>query len=133
MKALAVSAFAVGLTGGLVLEAQSQDRPRHVDAGEFTLSLGETADLTEEHIPLAFVTVWPHPFGDRAINISVNGQSYSVGAGAVINLKSPYSRLKSGTRTSVLAGKVHCNLEIVDFDNPQEGGAPKVTFRLDCA
>ena len=132
MKALAVSAVAVGLTGGLLLQAQSQDRPRHVDAGEFTLSPGDTADLTEEHIPLVFVTVWPHPFGNRAINISVNGQSYSIGPGAVIDLKSPYSRLKSGTGASVLAGKVRCNLEIVDFDNPQERGAPKVTFKLDC-
>ncbi len=132
MKALAVSALAVGLTGGLVLEARSQDRPRHVDAGEFTLSPGDTADLTGEHIPLAFVTVWPHPFGNRAINISVNGQSYSIGPGAVIDLKSPYSRLKSEKQASILGGKVRCNLAIVEFDNP-EGGAPKVTFRLDCA
>ncbi len=132
MKALAASALAIGLTGGLLLQARSQDGPRHVESGEFTLAPGDTADLTEESIPLVFVKVWPHPFGNRAINISVNGQSYSIGVGAFINLKSPYSRLKSDKQASSLGGKDRCTLEIVDFDNPKEG-EPKVTFRLDCA
>ncbi len=79
MKALAASAFAVTLAGGLLPEAQAQDQPRHFDSGTFTLNLGEAADLTGDHIPVEFIQVWAHPFGNRAINISVGGKSYSVG------------------------------------------------------
>lgn len=132
MKALAASALAIALTGGLLLQARSQDGPRHFESGEFTLGPGDTADLTEERIPLAFVKVWPHPFGNRAINISVNGQSYSIGVGSFIDLKSPYSRLKSERTENILSSRNRCVLEIVDFDNPKEGN-PKVTFKLDCA
>ena len=82
MKALAASAFAIALAGGPVLEAQAQDRARHSDVGIFTLNLGEAADLTGDHIPLEFVTVWAHPFGNRAISISLSGKSYTVGVGS---------------------------------------------------
>lgn len=131
MKALAASAFAIASAGGLHLEAQALDQARHFDFGIFTLNLGEAADLTGDHIPLAFVQVWPHPFGNRAINISVRGKSYTVGVGAQIDLKSPYLRTNSDNAGSALSGKDHCQLEIADFDNP-EGGKPRVMFALDC-
>ena len=131
MKALAASAFAIALAGGPVLEAQAQEKARHFDFGIFTLNLGEAADLTGDHIPLEFVTVWPHPFGNRAISISVSGKSYTVGVGARMDLKSPYSRSTSDKAESTLSGKDHCYLEITDFDNPKEG-KPKVVFALDC-
>jgi len=131
VRSLTVSALAMGLAAGLFHPALPQVS-RHFESGEFTLKPGDTAELTEEHIPLAFVQVWAHPFGNRAINIKVAGQSYSVGVGARIDLKSPFSRLKAEKVESALAGKDHCNLEIADFDNPREG-VPQVTFRLDCA
>lgn len=131
MKAFAASAFAIASAGGLLFEAQAQDQSRHFEFGVFTLNLGEAADLTADHIPLEFVQVWPHPFGNRAINISVGGKSYSVGVGARIDLKSPYSRANSDSAESTLRGKNHCTLEIMDFDNPKEGN-PKVMFALDC-
>ena len=131
MKALAASAFAIALAGGSVLEAQAQERARHSDIGIFTLNLGEAADLTGDHIPLEFVTVWAHPFGNRAISISVSGKSYTVGVGTRIDLKSPYSRSNSAPAESTLSGKDHCYLEITNFDNPKEG-KPKVRFALDC-
>jgi hypothetical protein len=131
MKALAASAFAIALAGGPLLEAQAQDRAHHSDVGMFTLNLGEGADLTGDNIPLEFVRVWPHPFANRAINISVSGKSYTVGVGSRIDLKSPYSRSNSDTAGSTLSGKDHCYLEITDFDNP-EAGKPKVMFALDC-
>jgi hypothetical protein len=124
------SAVATGLAAA-VLPAHAQDA-RHYDSGEFTLKPGDAADLTEEHIPLAFVQVWAHPFGERAINIKVAGKSYSVGVGARIDLKSPFTRLNAEKVESALSGKHHCNLEIADFDNPKEG-VPQVRFRLDCA
>ncbi len=123
-------ALAIGLSSVLVFAAHPEDR--HFDAGEFTMKPGDAADLTEDHIPLAFLRVWPHPFGNRAINIAVAGQNYSLGVGARIDLKSPYARLKLGKTESTLAGKARCDLEIADFDNPKEGD-PQVTFRLDCA
>lgn len=131
MKALAVSAFAVTLAGGLPLEAQAQDQSRHFEFGIFTLNAGEAADLTADHVPLKFVQVWPHPFGNRAINISVNGKSYTVGVGARIDLKSRYLRANADNAESAVGGKDHCFLEITDFDNPEEG-KPKVMFALDC-
>ena len=131
MKALAASAFAIALAGGPLFEAQAEDGSRHFDFGIFTLNLGEAADLTGDHIPLEFVQVWAHPFGNRAINISVSGKSYTVGVGARIDLKSPYSRSSSDKAESTLSGKDHCHLEITDFDNPKEG-KPKVMFALDC-
>jgi hypothetical protein len=123
--------LAAGISGGFIWAAHSQDGFRHFDSGEFTLKPGENADLTEEHIPLEFVKVWPHPFGNRAINIVVDGQSYSLGTGARIDLKSPYSRLKARKVESALKDRAHCYLEIADFDNPAEGN-PQVKFRLDC-
>ena len=131
MKALAASAFAIALAGGPVLEAQAQDRARHSDVGIFTLNLGEAADLTGDHIPLEFVTVWAHPFGNRAISISLSGKSYTVGVGSRIDLKSPYSRSNFDMAESTLSSKDHCYLEITDFENPKEG-KPKVMFALDC-
>jgi hypothetical protein len=124
------SALAAVLSGVLAFPAHPQDA-RQYDSGEFTLKPGEAADLTEERIPLTFVQVWAHPFGNRAINIKIAGQSYSVGVGARIDLKSPYSRMKAEKVENPLASKHHCNLEIADFDNPKEGN-PQVTFRLDC-
>ena len=97
----------------------------------FTLNLGEAADLTGDHIPLVFVQVWPHPFGNRAINISVSGKSYTVGVGARIDLKSPYLRANSDNAGSTLSGKDRCYLEVTDFNNQAEG-KPKVMFALDC-
>jgi hypothetical protein len=129
-RLFAVSALAIGLAA-VASPAHPQDA-RHYDKGEFTLKPGDAADLTEDHIPLAFVQVWAHPFGDRAINIKVAGQSYSVGVGARINLKSPYLRAKAEKGGSALSGKERCNLRIADFDNPKEG-VPQVTFQLDCA
>ena len=131
MKALAVSAFAIALAGGFVLGAQAQDRAFHSDIGIFTLNLGEAADLTQDHIPLEFVTVWAHPFGNRAISISVSGKTYTVGVGSRIDLKSPYSRSTSNNAESSLSGKDHCYLDITDFDNPK-AGKPRVMFALDC-
>ena len=131
MKALAASAFAIALAGGPVLEAQAQDRARHSDAGIFTLNVGEAADLTSDHIPLEFVTVWAHPFANRAISISISGKSYTVGVGSRIDLKSRYLWSSSGEAGSTLSGKDHCYLEITDFDNPKEG-KPRVKFALDC-
>ena len=131
MKALAASAFAIASAGGLLLEAEAQDRARHIEFGSFTLNLGEATDLTGDHIPLEFVQVWPHPFGNRAINISVRGKSYTVGVGARIDLKSRYLWTSSGEAGSTLSGKDHCTLEITDFENPKEG-KPKVLFALDC-
>ena len=131
MKALAASAFVIVLAGGPVLEAQAQDGARHSDIGIFTLNVGEAADLTGDHIPLEFVTVWAHPFANRAINISVGGKSYTVGVGTRIDLKSRYLWSSSGEAGSTLSSKDHCYLEITDFDNP-EGGKPKVMFALDC-
>jgi len=122
-------ALAIGLSAALALAAQSEDR--HFGAGSFTLKPGETVDLTIDHIPLAFLRVWAHPFGNRAINITVAGQSYSVGAGASIDLKSPFTRMKAGKSDSALGDKKRCELEITQFDNPKEG-IPQVTFRLDC-
>ena len=130
MKALAVSAFAIALAGGHLPEAQAQDQ-RHFESDIFTLNVGETADLTGDHIPLEFVQVWAHPFANRAINISVHGKSYTVGVGARIDLKSRYLWSSSGEAGSTVSGKDHCYLEITDFDNPQEG-KPKVKFALDC-
>jgi hypothetical protein len=130
MKALAVSAFAIALAGGLFPEAQAQDQ-RHFESGVFTLNVGETADLTGDHIPLEFVQVWPHPFGNRAINITVSGKSYTVGVGARIDLKSRFLWRSSDEAESTLGGKDHCSLEITHFDNPEDG-TPKVTFALDC-
>ena len=131
MKALAASAFAIAFAGGPVLDAQAQGRARHSDIGIFTLNVGEGADLTGDHIPLEFVTVWAHPFANRAINISVGGKSYTVGVGSRIDLKSPYLWSSSGEAGSTLSGKDHCYLEITDFDNPKEG-KPRVMFALDC-
>ena len=131
MKALAASAFAIALAGGPLLEAQAQDRARHSDIGIFTLNVGEGADLTGDHIPLEFVQVWAHPFANRAINISVNGKSYTVGVGARIDLKSRYLWSSSGEAGRTLSGKDHCYLKITDFDNPEAGKA-KVMFALDC-
>ena len=131
MKALTASAFALALAGGPVLDVQAQDGALHSDIGIFTLNLGEAADLTGDHIPLEFVTVWAHPFGNRAISISLSGKSYTVGVGARIDLKSPYLRSNSDTAESTLSGKDHCLLEIADFDNPKEG-KPRVMFALDC-
>jgi hypothetical protein len=131
MKVLAASAFAVASAGGLLLEAQTQAQSRHFEFGIFTINLGEAADLTGDHIPLKFVQVWPHPFGNRAINISVHGKSYTVGVGARIDLKSRYLWRSSDDSESTLGSKDHCTLEITDFDNP-EAGKPKVTFALDC-
>ena len=131
MKALAVLAFAIALAGGPPFEAQAQDGSRHSDFGVFTLNIGEAADLTGDHIPLEFVTVWAHPFGNRAISISLSGKSYTVGVGSRIDLKSPYSRPSSAKAESTPSGKDHCHLEITDFDNPKEG-KPKVMFALDC-
>jgi hypothetical protein len=73
MKHLAASALAIASAGGFLPEAVAQDRSRHFEFGIFTLNLGEAADLTSDHIPLEFVQVWAHPFGNRAINISVRG------------------------------------------------------------
>jgi hypothetical protein len=126
-----VSALAIGLAAAVALPARPEDA-RHYDAGAFTLKPGDAAELTEDRIPLAFVQVWAHPFGNRAINIKVAGKSYSVGVGARIDLKSPYSPVKAEKVESALAGKDRCNLEIVDFDNSKDG-VPQVTFRLDCA
>jgi|SRR5208337_1471736 len=131
MKSLAASAFAIVLAGGPPLAAQAQDGSRHFDFGIFTLNRGECADLTGDHIPLEFVQVWPHPFGNRAINISLNGKSYTVGVGARIDLKSRYLWSSSGEAGSTFSGKDHCYLEVTDFDNPEEG-KPKVMFALDC-
>ena len=130
MKPLVLTtAFALGITFG-ASETQAQDR--HFESGTFALKPGDAADLTEDHIPLVFIKVWPHPFGDRAINISVNGRSYSLGTGGRIDLKSPYSGyFGSGKAENALSRKDHCNLDIVDFNNPKEG-TPKVTFGLDC-
>ncbi len=95
MKALAASAFAIALAGSAVLHAQAQERALHSDIGIFTLNLGEAADLTQDHIPLEFVTVWAHPFANRAISISVSGKTYTVGVGSRIDLKSPiYCKLR---------------------------------------
>jgi hypothetical protein len=123
-------ALAIGLSALLALAAQSEDR--HFETGSFTLKPGDTADLTVDRIPLAFLRVWAHPFGNRAINITVAGQSYSVSVGTRIDLKSPFTRMKAATTGSALAEKKRCDLEIEDFDNPKEG-TPQVTFRLDCA
>jgi hypothetical protein len=131
MKALAASALAIALADGSVLEARAQDRALHSDIGIFTLSLGEAADLTGDHIPLKFVTVWARPFGNRAISISLGGKSYTVGVGSRIDLKSPWSMPNSDTAESTLSGKDHCFLDITDFDNPKEG-KPRVMFALDC-
>ena len=131
MKFLAASAFAIALAGGPLLEAQAEDGSHHFDFGIFTLNLGKSADLTGDHTPLELVQVWAHPFGNRAINISVSGKSYTVGVGARIDLKSPYSRSSSDKAESTLSSKDHCYLEITDFDNPKEG-KPKVMFALDC-
>ena len=131
MRALAASAFAIAWVGALLPGAQAQDQSRHVESGIFMLNLGEAADLTQDHIPLEFVQVWPHPFGNRAINISVRGKSYTVGIGARIDLKSRYLWTSSGEAGSTLSGKDHCTLEITDFENPKEG-KPKVLFALDC-
>ncbi len=131
MKALAASAFAIASAGGLLLGAQAEDQTRHFEFGIFTLNLGETGDLTVDHIPLEFVQVWPHPFGNRAINISVAGKSYTVGVGARIDLKSSYLRANPDNAGSAVSGKDHCFLVITDFDNP-EAGKPKVMFALDC-
>ena len=117
MKALAASAFAIASAGGLHFEAQAQEPPRHFEFGVFTLNAGETADLTSDHIPLEFVQVWPHPFGNRAINLSLNGKSFSVGVGAQIDLKSPYSRPKSDKAENILSDKDHCYLEITDLED----------------
>ncbi len=132
MKSLAVVlAFAVALVGGLLSEAQAGGAPRHYLFGVFTLNAGEAADLTEEHIPLEFVRVWPHPFGNRAIYISLDGKAYSVGVGTRIDLKSSFLRAKAGKAESALDEKNHCDLEIADFENQAEGVA-KVLFALDC-
>jgi hypothetical protein len=131
MKSLAVSAFVIALAGGPLLEAQAQDRALHSDIGIFTLNLGEAADLTQDHIPLEFVTVWAHPFGNRAISISIGGKSFTVGVGSRIDLKSPYSRPNTDMAESTLSSKDHCYLDITDFDNPKEG-KPRVMFALDC-
>ncbi len=131
MKALAASAFAIASAGGFLLGAQAEEQSRHIEFGIFTLNVGEAADLTGDHIPLEFVRVWPHPFGDRAINISVGGKSYTVGVGARIDLKSRYLWSSSGEAGSTISGKGHCYLVITDFDNP-EAGKPKVMFALDC-
>ena len=130
MKSLAVSAFAIALAGGLVLEAQAQDGSRHFELGIFTLNVGEGADLTGDHIPLEFIQVWAHPFANRAINISVGGKSYTVGVGTRIDLKSRYLWSSSGEAGSTVSGKDHCYLEIADFE--PEAGKPKVMFALDC-
>ena len=131
MKRLAASALAIASAGGFLSEAVAQDRSRHFEFGIFTLNLGEAADLTSDHIPLEFVQVWAHPFGNRAINISVRGKSYTVGVGARIDLKSRYLFRSSDDAESTLSGKDHCYLEIADFENPEEGN-PKVVFALDC-
>ena len=131
MRALAASAFAIALAGGLPPEAQAQDQSRHFEFGIFTLNLGEAADLTADHIPLEFVQVWAHPFANRAINISVSGKSYTVGVGARIDLKNPYLRASSDKAESTVSGKDHCYVEITDFENA-EAGKPKVMFALNC-
>jgi hypothetical protein len=123
--------FAIVLSFGALFVAQSQDRSRHFDSGDFTLSPGDTADLTEEHVLLTFVKIWPHPFGNRAINITLDGQSFTIGAGSRIDLKSPFSRVQSERSENAFSGTDHCNLDVVSFENPQEGN-PQVTFQLDC-
>jgi hypothetical protein len=123
-------ALAIGLSGLICSPAHSQDQ-RHFESGIFTLSVGDAVDLTEEHLPLEFIKVWPHPFGDRAINIMVGEHSFSVAIGSRINLKSSFTRTQIGRDASFLSGKDYCAISVIDFDNPTDGAA-QVTLRLDC-
>lgn len=123
-------ALAIGLSGLICFPAHSQGQ-RHFESGAFTLSVGDAVDLTEEHLPLEFIKVWPHPFGDRAINIMVGEHSFSVAIGSRINLKSAFTRAQIGRDESFLSGKDYCSISVIDFENPKEGAA-QVTLRLDC-
>lgn len=99
-----------------------------VDEGMFDLRRGQSIDLTDRKVLLAIpLQQSPTLAETKAINFTLNGQSYFLKPGERLNLKNVYTEGIG----KIFADKTVCYFDLIDVAVPK-GAQPVATFRFEC-